>query len=237
MSTFLATCAGNAGDAGDVPRLLVLAPCPAQAWALTAYLQWKLAPLAPLLVGFEAPDAATCTSTQLLDAVEAAFRAHNLGDKRRGLLVVGLGLGGVAAMLLSSCGWNVLDAITLGSPLRSASLTSFLRRAAPALAGGEAFPLLFSDVQSATSGAAVFVCPSPAHRFCNVTFGLLDNFFVRSFWRAEHCVDDDHALHLTTPDHALSFASPFLWAQVHGRVAETCRLWVDGGGGGASGGR
>ena len=234
-------------DCGNV-RVVVLCDGAAKAYGLTTYLSWYAAETRPLCVAFDAPQAEACTSAQLVDAAAEAIRESGAGAANA-LILVGLGIAGVAAMLLHTLSdkrLRVVGAITVAAPLRVASLMSALRRITPtplAVAAGitladcgacntytsvpcgdrcVGYPRLFSDVlRRDSSGPVCTSCPPPPHPFVNLTFGMLSGEGIwRRLWRSEYCIDDAHAVHLRTPDHAASLYNPLVWRCVLDRVLE-----------------
>lgn len=138
------------------------------------------------------------STDELVQRVSKVLLTHV--DKRTPIHVIGQSLGGVAAMNLYKDGWNVVKAITVGSPLHGASVLNTLHKV---------LPIVFNR------GTYVYLRTKPCqdeppHEYKTISMGILNSNFDSCVHRHEATLKEEHHTHETWLDHRFGFLHPRL---------------------------
>lgn len=166
---------------------------PLTLWPLKVYLAFKF-PKARILV--PSYDTKGIASTQEL--VERVSQALDV-DKTTPLHVVGQSLGGIAAMNLHTQGWNIVKAVTVGSPLHGASILNKL----PMFDRGTYTYLRTKSKQA-----------PPPHAYHTISMGILNSDFDSCVYKHETKLVEQHHSHEPWLEHRFGFLHPRLWKRI-----------------------
>ena len=124
------------------------------------------------------------------------------------VILIGQSMGGVVSNHMHEKGWNVKQAIYIGSPLKGARilhrLNRWLPRAVRDLMFKKPYGILMTKDQET----------KPPHPFHTISLGWFWSDFDGCVFRDEATLDDTHHTHLACADHRTIFANPRLWKYV-----------------------
>jgi pimeloyl-ACP methyl ester carboxylesterase len=132
-------------------------------------------------------------------------------SKDEEIIVIGQSMGGVVGNQLHTRGWKIDLLITIGSPLKGASVVKTLKENMPQKVQDILHKPLYEDLIKLLEEPM----ESPPHKYHCFTMAWPLMNFDGCVYVEEGKFEDEHHTHLPNSDHRTIFANPRLWWHVH----------------------
>lgn len=141
---------------------------------------------------------------------------EKLISKNDRIIIIGQSAGGVIGSLLHIFGWNIELLITIGSPLKGASLLRSLKNNIPESLQKILHKPMYDDLLQLLSQPI----SEPPHKCHCITMGWFYTEFDGCVYAEEAYFTKDSHTHIYFADHRVVFADPRLWDTVYKRILD-----------------
>jgi len=149
---------------------------------------------------------------ECLDYVDKEM--EKIADKNKPVILIGQSMGGVVANNMHKKGWNVKNAIYIGSPLHGANLLNQLEAILPVSIKNMLYKLPYDFLKTKEREEI------PPHPYKTISMGWAFSDFDGCVYKDEAILEDENHLHLQWADHRTIFANPRLWFHVENLLSE-----------------
>jgi hypothetical protein len=157
-------------------------------------------------------DTSNITSTKiLLDRADIELSKYI--SKESPIIIIGQSMGGIVAMNIYEKKWNVLHAISVGSPLHGSRLLLRLRKFIPMFNNGT-FKYLGDKCNVVDDDNSNEKQSIPPHSYKTISCSLFNSKFDRCVFADETTLEPEYHIHLNYLDHVFCWFHPKLFKNI-----------------------
>jgi pimeloyl-ACP methyl ester carboxylesterase len=134
---------------------------------------------------------------------------QKITNKKEPVILIGQSMGGVVSNQLHKKGWNIQQAVYIGSPLRGAKFINQLGSVIPESMKKILFKKGHHFLKDDEKLKEYIV--EPPHKYNTISMGWFFTDFDGCVYKRETILNEDNHIHLPWSDHRTVFANPILW--------------------------